>query len=230
MTIKQLQWDTDLFGYEVGKITISRQDELDIDSILKDSNKLLYIFCEEQIDKTILNDLPAVLVDEKTELAKYFNAYETIPQLNPNLSEISSVNPSLIELALKSGIYSRFNIDTNFITNEFQKLYTAWIEKSITKEIAEKVIAYKDDNKFIGIVTISIENNEPVIGLLSVDEAYHRKNIGTQLLNYATAFSLQNNYSALHVTTQGANIPAINFYKKNGFEIKKRTYIYHLWK
>src|SRR5689334_17879565 len=127
MTIKQLQWDTDLFGYKVGKITINREDELDVDSIRKDSNKLLYIFSEEQIGKPILNALSAVLVDKKTELAKYFDASETIPQLSPNLYEINSVNPSMIELALLSGIYSRFNIDSNFSNNEFQNLYTAWI-------------------------------------------------------------------------------------------------------
>ena len=230
MTIEQLPWDTDLFGYKVGKIIIARENELEPSLILQDTNKLLYIFSKVQLRNTLLNKLPATLVDEKTELAKYFNSSEAIPQLSSHLVEINSLDSSIIDLALQSGIYSRFYIDTNFKKDEFRKLYIAWIKKSLSKEIAEKVIAFKQNNKFIGLMTICVENNAAVIGLLSVDKEYQRKNIGTQLLNYAAAFSLQNNYSLLNVTTQAANIPAINFYLKNGFQIVKKTYIYHLWK
>jgi ribosomal protein S18 acetylase RimI-like enzyme len=50
------------------------------------------------------------------------------------------------------------------------------------------------------------------------------------LLNEANNYANYNNSSIITVVTQEKNERAMAFYLKNGFNVKNRTYIYHLWK
>ena len=53
--------------------------------------------------------------------------------------------------------------------------------------------------------------------------------MGTVLINYLQNYLYDKNYKELQVPTQETNIPAINFYKKLGFKLIKKEYIYHRW-
>ena len=47
---------------------------------------------------------------------------------------------TLKSLALSSGQYSRFNIDKNFVNNEYEILYNRWIEKSVEPDSGIKLM------------------------------------------------------------------------------------------
>jgi len=52
-----------------------------------------------------------------------------------------------------------------------------------------------------------------------VKEGFRRKGIGTLLVDYAVKFSKKRGARMLVVETQSCNVPAVNLYLKNGFEL-----------
>ncbi len=230
MQIVKAVWDSSFFGYSVNKLIISKDEELNLSLIIANNSRLLYIFSEKKIDDYYLQIINARLVDVKVNLLKSISVNLINPEINDNIVQIIKANKSIIALALQSGIYSRFVMDPNFKKEEFERLYSHWILKSINRELAEKVIGYKMNNKIIGLITIALKNSIPDIGLFAVDFPFRGMSVGKELLKYILVYAKENNYNQISVTTQEANVAAMEFYRKNGFEVSKKTFIYHIWK
>lgn len=229
MEITQLKWDTDFFGYKVGKISLNDND-LDENLLLSNDFKLIYLFSNEPLSEALVKKHNLFLSDEKIDLITSvsnltFNNFE-----NENLVELTLLDDNLLDLTFQSGHFSRFKIDSNFKNNEFERLYTAWIEQSITHKNADKVIGFLLNNKVVGFITFVLKNNMFDIGLIAVNEQYRSLKIGKQLLAYVFNYSVSKNVDFVTVTTQNNNQGALNFYLKNSFSINQTTYIYHLWK
>ena len=229
MEITQLKWDTDFFGYKVGKLLLN-DNNLDENLLINNDFKLIYLFCNEPLSEDLVKKHNLFLSDEKIDLITNvsnltFNKFE-----NENLFELTILDDNLLDLTFQSGHFSRFKIDSNFKNNEFETLYTAWIEQSISHKNADKVIGFSINNKVVGFITFVLKNNMFDIGLIAVNEQHRSLKIGKQLLAYVFNYSVSKNVEFVTVTTQNKNQGALNFYLKNGFSINKTTYIYHLWK
>ena len=59
------------------------------------------------------------------------------------------------------------------------------------------------------------------IQALSIDRKYQRKDYGTKLSKYAINKILSKGYKEVTLKVLDGNIPAINLYKKLGFEVVK---------
>ena len=228
MEIIQLKWDTDFFGYKVGKLLLN-DNNLDENLLINNDFKLIYLFCNEPLSEDLVKKHNFFLSDEKIDLITNvsnltFNKFE-----NENLVELTILDDNLLDLTFQSGHFSRFKIDSNFKNNEFETLYTAWIEQSISHKNADKVIGFSINNKVVGFITFVLKNNMFDIGLIAVNEQHRSLKIGKQLLAYVFNYSVSKNVEFVTVTTQNKNQGALNFYLKNGFSINKTTYIYHLW-
>ena len=229
MEIIQLKWDTDFFGYKVGKLLLN-DNNLDENLLINNDFKLIYLFCNEPLSEALVKKHNLFLSDEKIDLITNvsnltYNQFE-----NENLVELTILDDNLLDLTFQSGHFSRFKIDSNFKNNEFETLYTAWIEQSISHKNADKVIGFSINNKVVGFITFVLKNNMFDIGLIAVNEQHRSLKIGKQLLAYVFNYSVSKNVEFVTVTTQNKNQGALNFYLKNGFSINKTTYIYHLWK
>jgi dTDP-4-amino-4,6-dideoxy-D-galactose acyltransferase len=229
MDITQLKWDTDFFGYKVGTISLN-DNNLDENLLLNNDFKLIYLFSKESLSEDLVKKHNLFLSDEKIDLILNvsnlnFNNFE-----NENLVELTKLDDNLLDLTFQSGHFSRFKIDSNFKNNEFERLYTAWIEQSITHKNADKVIGFLINNKVVGFITFVLKNNMFDIGLIAVSEQHRSLKIGKQLLAYVFNYSVSKNVDFVTVTTQNNNQGALNFYLKNGFSINQTTYIYHMWK
>ena len=229
MEIIQLKWDTDFFGYKVGKLLLN-DNNLDENLLINNDFKLIYLFSNEPLSEALVKKHNLFLSDEKIDLITNvsnltYNKFE-----NENLVELNILDDNLLDLTFQSGHFSRFKIDSNFKNNEFETLYTAWIEQSISHENADKVIGFSINNKVVGFITFVLKNNMFDIGLIAVNEQHRSLKIGKQLLAFVFNYSLSKKVDFVTVTTQNKNQGALNFYLKNGFLINKTTYIYHLWK
>ena len=229
MNIQKLEWDSNLFGYEVGKVTIA-DENVDLQDILNlnDVFRLMYLESKVAIDKKEL--------DRSFIKVTYSKQVET---LTPHLEAEENLRTEkltgkftdqLLNLSFQSGMFSRFKLDPNFRNNEFMKLYTKWVENSLSGEVADTVEAVKDsDSNIIGFVTIKFNPEFSEIGLIAVNNQKRRLGVGSLLLKKVNQLSVEKQCSKIIVSTQQDNYMACKFYEKNGFKKISKSYIYHLW-
>ena len=223
--IKILDWDTNFFNLKIGKAEKEfNPSEIDFD--------LIYCFAnpnDEQLNN-FFRSIGAELVDRKTLYKKDTPKIDVVDF--EQISELTSEDLSahFYALAMQSGEYSRFKMDSNFREDSFSKLYRIWLEKSLSHEFADRVYGRFIDKKIGGFITVSNKETFSNIGLIAVDTAYRGQGIGKSLLNSCYHFSCINNLPIIEVYTQGMNKIACAFYEANGFKKSEETNIYHFWK
>lgn len=222
--IKKLDWDSNFFGINVGRIDLLKGDVINIENLLakyqKENYKLLYVFSEEPLNIDIQP------IDIKVVYS--ISVVENMKSLEV-LSEVKKATPQIYSLAYRSGNHSRFKLDKNIPIEKFEEFYTLWVDNSLSGEFADKVFKYEIDSKEAGFVTVTISDSVATIGLIAVDENFGRMGIGSKLINSTKRFAAYNACDEIRVATQLNNKEACAFYEKNGFSIYSKTYIYHLW-
>ena len=229
MEIVPLNWDSDFFGLRIAKAIVASEDDIAIlarlEGELSDLYDLIYIFSNPDLEisfnRAYLVDRKAVFSTNKTQ------HWGTDPAIEEWDAE--RVSEELVSLALISGKYSRFKIDSLFPTGSYEKLYTRWIEQSVNKSIASEVFCYMIDNTPQGLLTLSRTNSHSSIGLVAVNDGLQNKGIGTALVRHAISFVYEHNGKSLSVTTQLDNKPACQLYTKCGFGLESVTKIWHWW-
>ncbi|REH45771.1 ribosomal protein S18 acetylase RimI-like enzyme [Tenacibaculum gallaicum] len=218
-TISKLEFDTDIFGYPVGKIFL---EDGGLNSFsIPDEYKLIYVFSKKELSLD--------LMDRKEVYSRKTEKHNEDPKVK-SIRDVSYEKKSLRKLAFQSGKLSRFKLDPNFQKKEFEKLYSIWFEKSISFSITWEVLLFFEDNELGGFVTLGEKNKETaIIGLIAVNDLFRGRGIGRILVEQAISFSYKKGYTDIEVSTQGENLAAVNLYKKTKFILKERTYIYHLW-
>ncbi|MBN2858049.1 MAG: GNAT family N-acetyltransferase, partial [Candidatus Delongbacteria bacterium] len=169
------------------------------------------------------------LIDQKVIFKK--SLQESVADA-PGISEYnaSAVSPELYEIALESGKYSRFKTDKELPTGSYEKLYRKWIEKSVSKEIADKVFVFFEDRRILGLITVKKKNTHGEIGLLGIHPDAQGKGIGSILISAAENYVISEEGSLMEVATQYGNSPACRFYEKNGYSVKSIFNYYHIRK
>jgi dTDP-4-amino-4,6-dideoxy-D-galactose acyltransferase len=222
--ITPLPFDSNLFGYPVGKAEIS--GNWNEEAFLEEATnyQLVYIFSE--------NHLPIIgssiqLIETRVVFGKELTGSQPIDSV-PIAIGIKkfegNLNSELRSLAIQSGTFSRFNVDTRLIAGEFEKLYKLWIQKSVE----EGVVLVADDNA--GFVSCSVKEDTAQIGLIAVDKNQRGKGLGNRLIQAAEAFAFAKGAKKMKIGTQEANHPACSLYSKLGYEVVERVGVWHYWK
>ena len=139
---KILEWDSSFFGFKVALIS-SLPHELSelLKKLTEEDVKLVYLFMPSKDQKAnkIAEENGGTLVDEKIKFCKQIKKAELLPIDTDHIKSyiFHPLNEKLISLALQSGIYSRYRLDSHFPEGTFEKLYKEWIEKSLAKKIAD---------------------------------------------------------------------------------------------
>lgn len=221
-------WDSDFFNLRVG---IVHPGQFQMEKFLQQKNNFDLVYLVEhsanmdvitQIEK--LNMKP---VDVKIIYAKQVVTHAE--QDNIVAYQLPYVNTKLHELALESGIYSRFKLDTRLGYKWFSRMYSRWIERSVNGEIANIVYIHGNHDNINGFVTLAIKNDCCQIGLIAVDATMRGKGVAQALISSCENFATQHQHAYLKVATQQANKSACNLYARCGFEIESCTNIYHYW-
>ncbi len=100
------------------------------------------------------------------------------------------------------------------------------LAKKLLTEGKEKVFLAKENDKFVGYISMRIEKNIGEIGM-SVLKNYQGKGIGSKLMMYIIRFAKKNHCVKIKLAVWENNLKAINLYKKFGFiikSVKKRFY------
>ncbi len=228
--VTYLEWDSNFFGLRIGKANVSSQEEMN-ELLVKNSElqrdyNLIYVFAKEGLT---VHQKNVALVDKKIVYSEDIKPVDYLDDSNIKDYPSEFVSDDLLNLALASGVYSRFQLDNNFPRGSYEKLYTCWIEQSVRRVIATKVFCYMVDSKPKGLLTLRINGTEGVIGLVATDKDFRGRGIGKALLQCAIKYCYEQGVLELSVATQFQNGNACRLYEKVGFKIKSCTDIWHWW-
>jgi dTDP-4-amino-4,6-dideoxy-D-galactose acyltransferase len=233
-----LQWDSDCFGFNVARITPLDIGDEQLASILDElrTNNYHMVYWDVPSEYRMVASMAqkhgGILVDEKVTYAKQISnaihathsrSYVIAPYL-PTEPE-----PTLISLALESGMYSRFKLDPSFPTELWEKLYTRWITRAVRKEIAWEVLVVKDAGDVLGVVTLGEEEKRGTVGLLGVASKSRGMGIGTMLMSAAERCFAEHGYTDVQVVTQRANTRACRLYESCDYQAQTIDNIFHFW-
>ncbi|WP_321428716.1 N-acetyltransferase [uncultured Methanolobus sp.] len=113
---------------------------------------------------------------------------------------------SIMDIWLKTTIDAHYFIPEYYWTERYNVVKEEYLPGSTT-------FVYKEHGTVKGFISV-LDNS--FIGALFVLEAQQRKGIGRKLLDYCKSF-----YPEMELAVYADNKPAIDFYTKNGFVIKK---------
>lgn len=216
--IEALPFDTALFGYSVAKFIVDGfWDHRDFLEQASDF-ELVYIFSKKPLqfnhDRIRLADIK--LTFKKDLIADAKKDLLILPYSGP-------LTDQLFNLAVESGVYSRFHTDQKFQKGEFVKLYRLWIQKALIKN--EVLVT----NDLSGFISCTVEEGTAQIGLIAVDKNQRGRGLAKRLIQAAERNAFLQGARSLTVPTQEMNIPACKLYENLGFGLSERMFIYHYW-
>jgi dTDP-4-amino-4,6-dideoxy-D-galactose acyltransferase len=230
--IQYLDWDSRFFGKKIGKSESEILTMASVNALLKEKSAeeydLIYLFTTQTNHEAemILNNRHCPVLDHKITYAidNIQGPVTTAPFITHYQGPLTQ---DLLRLAILSGHESRFRKDTS-LNPKFELLYTQWITKSLSGQLADAVLIATINNAIKGFVTIKKTTQHGEIGLIAIDPAAQRQGIGSELMKAAHNWYYQNGLTAAFVTTQLTNTGACRLYEKSGYSAYNTRLIYHL--
>jgi dTDP-4-amino-4,6-dideoxy-D-galactose acyltransferase len=236
-TLEPLPWDSELFGFSVGRLSLGQATVADPRPWLEQGRgqgmRLVYCMVPwtEATQRAALEAHGARCVDHKVRYRKVLRPV-SLP-----IEDLQSVRgdfcgPDLEQLALVSGRYSRFRLDPRIDESVYERLYLAWIRRSLSGELADEVLVIRGDgSEAVAMVTLSrgTDGVGAAIGLVAVAVTQQGRGLGPRLMHGAQAWCLDRGIETLEVVTQGANRPACALYERSGFARVEEQAVYHCW-
>ncbi|SFB61522.1 GNAT family N-acetyltransferase [Algoriphagus aquimarinus] len=213
--ITPLPFDTQLFNYPVGRISINTDWNEENFAIAAKEFQLIYLFSKSPV---AFNNPSIQLVDIKMTFEKHIDNPTEIPEIKPFQKSLSK---ELQDLAFESGAYSRYKLDTRLNQEEFEKLYRIWIQKAWE---SNSVLQAPD---LQGMVTYSVDAKAAKVGLIAVSKESQGKGWGKKLMKAAEATAFSLGAETIEVSTQETNIPACKLYESLGYKLAEKTFVYH---
>lgn len=236
--LKLLEWDTTFFGFPIAKVVNPHAQPEELRETVAQMHSrgipLAYWFADRPTEQTHAEvvAMGGALVDEKlTFVARLPEALEQ------PAAPLSIVEPyretmpltDLKELAVESGIYSRFVVDPRFPKPLARAMFEEWIVRSISKQVADEVLVIRQGSEVVGMVTIASKGHRGSIGLLAVAEHCRGRQLGRALVQAAQNWCRERDFEEVQVVTQQANVAAQRLYYKCGFELEQMEACYHIW-
>ena len=235
-TLQPLAWDSNYLGYGVARLEAENLAPDELSRLVAEARaaglRLLYLVAApaDARSNASAREGGAWLADRKVTFAMPVAPGEQAEVVGPVIQPTTTWTPQLESLALQSGEYSRFRLDTHFEPTVFTGLYQRWLRNSLSHEIAREVLVYDAENtgSAQGLLTLGLKNGRADIGLLAVDAAARGQRIGQQLVAAARQRTAAWGLAELQVVTQLDNEPACGFYRRCGFREWQVEHIYHL--
>jgi dTDP-4-amino-4,6-dideoxy-D-galactose acyltransferase len=229
-----LDWDTWLFGFRVARVLpLPPHDVPQMVAALRSDNVRLAYWAIPPEDTALSETavrVGAQPVDRKTLFTMSLGPGNR-GAASPNISSYESreASEALVRLGVQAGEFSRFKRDALIPQQKFEELYTHWILKSVSGELADGILTYNVGNGPVGLITLKATADAGNIILFAVDANYRGRRIGQELIEASKHYYHLRGFHTLRVVTQGHNEAACNLYRKCGFQVAHVEDYYHLW-
>jgi dTDP-4-amino-4,6-dideoxy-D-galactose acyltransferase len=230
-----LAWDSAFFGFSVVRIgpllggpkgLVPLLDLLRLQGV-----RLCYWATDTPLDPDVAARYGGLLVDEKQTFSAVLAGTQTAVPQNSLVTTYnhSTATDELIDLALLSGRHSRFRVDPRITDQQFRLLYETWIHKSVTGELADRILTLETDGRIAGMASLRIIDDRGHISLIAVNPTYQRRGYGVALVSSALTWFADKGIEQAVVTTQASNEGAGRLYRKCGFRLATQEFFYHFW-
>lgn len=236
--LRLLEWDTNFFGFPVARVVNSQARPAELREVVSQMQSrqipLAYWFADQPSPESQAEVLAlgGALVDEKltfvTSLAEpqqQGSVHATVIEPFREGMPLSDLK----QLAVDSGVYSRFFVDPKFPRASARAMFEEWMLRSVNRAAADEVLVIRQGVDIVGMVTIGRAGDRASIGLLAVAERCRGQQFGQALVNAAQNWSRDRAFTQMQVVTQRANVAAQRLYVKCGFELEKQEACYHIW-
>lgn len=229
---RKLDWDSDFFGFPVGRVVESDLTEAQMREVLDwcatEQIRCLYLL-------TGADKLRTARLAEASgfHLADIRVTLDSTPRADARAAaRVRSARPDdvpeLAEIAAVSHTDSRFFNDPGFSRERCAALYRVWIEKSCAGS-ADAVLVSDYEGRAAGYITCHIDGETGSIGLIAVGAAARGMGLGRDLVAAALDWFAARGIRRVSVVTQGGNIPALRMYEREGFRVFSTELWYHRW-
>lgn len=234
MLFQPLPWDSAFFECRVTRLDI--KDDCIVDSLKKELSKqgnyefdVCYVFVYHNSTEitSYLQSLGAVLYDHKVTFKKDISK-ESIDNTETCVTEIKCLTQEAIDIAVSSGIHSRFYLDPHFRAKQ-PLLYKQWITNCFERNNG-RVLGIVQDNVLTAIAGVSVSDRVGHLELIAVNPNYRRQGFAKRLIKTAEKFYLDSNVSTAEVVTQLNNTAACSTYQSCGYALIETVDVWHLWK
>lgn len=230
-----LKWDTDYFGFNIGRVTDETMDDAKAAKVLDwcSNNNIdcLYFLAAPDSYTTTLNAQRNgfELMDIRMSFRLSLKSAHT-PKIDHNIRPATQddIEPaaSIARIVHKGG---RFHFDPR-LAHKADEFYGTWITNSING-FEDIVLICDMDSSVAGYMSCKINSDGTgQLCLLGVDPRYRGLGIGRDLVGAAHEWFISKGCQEVTVVTQGRNIRAQNIYQKYGYITDTVNYWYHWWK
>jgi dTDP-4-amino-4,6-dideoxy-D-galactose acyltransferase len=230
---QKLSWDSEFFGFSVGRLTSSSSMNVSTSDLVRSMDndmRLAYFSAPQELSSLHAEGFELRLVDKKVTFIKKTEPVIGLGDFVQAFDPVFFQEQQLIELAIQSGIYSRFNVDPYIAKGDFERLYALWMQNSVRKIIAREVLVATIEGVVVGCITLGEKNGCGDIGIIAVNEDYRGRGFGRALMMAAEDWFFRQGFNCARVVTQTANEPAMGLYLASGYQIETIEYFYHIWR
>jgi len=241
-TLAPLAWDTECFGFPVARIVPeSLPTPVLVDVLTRAQQRgfrLVYWTTAPHctLGVELLQQFHRVLADRKVIWRRELTGAALPVTAPPRGFQVrrfpkGPASPSLINLAVAAGMYSRFRVDHRFPRLAFDDLYRTWIERSTRREIADAVLigATEGSDEAQGMITVAVEGDTARIGLIAVAAQARGRGLGAALMRAAHEHMVRRGCVQAKVATQSDNVIACRLYQSAAYRLDAARNVYHFW-
>jgi len=237
-SVEKLEWDSEFFGISIARLRSVGQPiaalSTQLRALKRQDYRLVYWLSPtlELPSDRELTELGGVLVDLRATYSRecvQASGGEIAHNSKVEALERVIVTPALRSLALQAGVYSRFRKDPRIGRNNFEALYTRWIESSVSGDFADAVFVARSSGVEVAMITVRCRERIGSIGLFAVDPSQQKQGLGAELLNAALEYFCLHGCDIAEVVTQLENRAACRLYEHCGYSLKKVERVYHFW-
>ncbi|MBI3886794.1 MAG: GNAT family N-acetyltransferase [Opitutae bacterium] len=231
-----LPWDTDFFGFRVGRANATTLTRTSLDEVLQwcraERIRCLYFAADREAPETLA--LAATggfqFVDVRLDLSLSLGNRPALPAAGPSIRPAQPDDiPPLAALARHSHRDSRFFKDPGFPSSQAEELYAEWIRRDYRQHTVLTAGGGLPAAPS-GYVTCQVSGGQRGrIGLIAVAPAQQGRGLGRALVNAALQWFHSAKCTEVRVATQASNVAAQRLYQAAGFRTAESSVWFHRW-
>jgi dTDP-4-amino-4,6-dideoxy-D-galactose acyltransferase len=234
LSYELLPWDSEFFGFPIGRIgNLDRPNSLPHSLGRADAEGIQCLYYL----------VPADRVSELHEALRHgFKPYDIRVELERSLDELTAPEPPagvreaeladepvVAALAAQTITATRFSLDDHFPRDRVPLLYAQWVRRGLRSGQARRVLIAEPAAGFL-VCGLDERNTTGSIELIGVAPDFTRRGISRGLMHKAHAIMGEAGCDRARVVTQGCNVAAQRLYQSCGYRTLTVAWWLHRWR